>query len=145
MRTTEVMVDFAALAAIGYLIGLVIGLVILYYIAKQFYAVAVDKGHPERKYFHICFWLGLVGYLLVIALPDRNRAQVQNVVVTTPEPVYVAAEEDREEFVFTDSSTAYFVGESNLKCGNCKRVQFRGNKKCQFCGTVFKDFQSSNQ
>lgn len=46
-----------------------------WYLAKRFYEVAVMKGHTERKYFWICLWLGLWGYLLVIALPDRSGAE----------------------------------------------------------------------
>lgn len=57
------------------MIALIVGLVCLWiYLANRFYDVAVMKGHRERKYFWICFWLGLVGYLLVIALPDRGNA-----------------------------------------------------------------------
>lgn len=41
-------------------------------IAKWFSEAAGDKGYSGRKYYWICFWLGLIGYLLVIALPDRG-------------------------------------------------------------------------
>ena len=44
-----------------------------YLIAKEFYAVAQTKGHFHKKYFWICFLLGVIGYLLVIALPDRSN------------------------------------------------------------------------
>ena len=53
-----------------YIIILAVVLVINHYIANQFYNNAVLKGHNERKYYWICFLLGLVGYLLVISLPD---------------------------------------------------------------------------
>lgn len=42
-----------------------------WYIAKQFEEVAEAKGYTDKKYFWICFWLGAIGYLLVVALPDR--------------------------------------------------------------------------
>lgn len=42
-----------------------------WYLAKQFEIAAQAKGYEEKKYFWISFWLGMVGYLLVIALPDR--------------------------------------------------------------------------
>ena len=42
------------------------------YLANQFYEVAKEKGFTDRKYLWICFWLGAIGYLLVIALPDRG-------------------------------------------------------------------------
>ena len=46
---------------------------IIYLVAKEFYKVAQAKGHPQKKYFWMCFLLGVVGYLLVIALPDRGN------------------------------------------------------------------------
>lgn len=53
------------------LLALVIVLVLCYFIAKWFYAVAEEKGYHDNKYFWICFWVSIVGMLLVIALPDR--------------------------------------------------------------------------
>lgn len=47
-----------------------------YFIAEWFSEAAEDKGYgnfADRKYFWICFWLGFIGYLLVIALPDRGK------------------------------------------------------------------------
>ena len=44
------------------------------YLAEQFYEVAQEKGHDDRKYFWICFWFGFPGYLLVIALPNRSNS-----------------------------------------------------------------------
>lgn len=42
-------------------------------IAGWFSKVASEKGYSSPKYFWICFFMGLVGQLLVIALPDRGR------------------------------------------------------------------------
>lgn len=47
---------------------------VLYLIAKEFYNVAQAKGYSEKKYLWLPFWLGIIGYLLVIALPDRGGA-----------------------------------------------------------------------
>ena len=45
-----------------------------YVIANKFRKVAIDKGHDagELHVFAMCFWLGIIGYLYVIALPDRR-------------------------------------------------------------------------
>lgn len=59
------------------LIALLIWLVISWLVAKQFAEVAEMKKHDDGKYFWICFFLGVVGYLLVIALPDRGRQEVR--------------------------------------------------------------------
>lgn len=59
-------------------IGILIVLVLVYFIlafviAGWFSEAAGEKGYSSSKYFWICFFMGLVGQLLVIALPDRGR------------------------------------------------------------------------
>lgn len=44
---------------------------LMYYIANQFEQVANDKGYTDKKYFWICFWLGMIGYIMVAAMPYR--------------------------------------------------------------------------
>lgn len=46
---------------------------IRYIICKEFYAAACQKGYNEKKYFWYGFFFGLIGYLLVIALPNKNN------------------------------------------------------------------------
>ena len=46
-----------------------------YLIAKEFYIAAQGKGYSQKKYFWICFFLGIIGYLLVIALPSCTNAE----------------------------------------------------------------------
>ena len=54
-------------------IGVAIVLWIDYLIAREFYRAAEAKGYAEKKYLWLCFLLGTVGYMLVIALPNRNN------------------------------------------------------------------------
>ena len=42
-----------------------------YIIAKEFYSAAVTKGYSNKKYLWYCFFLGMIGYLMVIALPNK--------------------------------------------------------------------------
>jgi hypothetical protein len=47
--------------------------------AMEFEAIANMKGH--HGYWGWCFWLGFIGYFMVIALPDRserNTLQLSN-------------------------------------------------------------------
>lgn len=43
------------------------------YIAGCFYDAAKEKGFDSRRYFWIPFWFGIVGYLLVVALPNKKQ------------------------------------------------------------------------
>lgn len=67
------------------LIGAAVALWIYYLVAKEFYKIAEMKGHAESKYLWISFLLGVVGWMLVIALPDDRKQKVQ--VVQQPQPV----------------------------------------------------------
>ena len=64
-----------AILIILYLIALGLLIWLDWYIAKQFEEAAQKKGYTQKKYFWMCFLLGAVGYLLVIALPDRGNTQ----------------------------------------------------------------------
>lgn len=68
---------------IVYLLLLIACLVLAYFIAGWFFEVAVAKGYNDKKYFWICFWLGWIGYLLIIALPDRGN--IQTTITDLPE------------------------------------------------------------
>lgn len=50
------------------------GLLVLldFIVAVYFYYAAMDKGYHELAYLYIPFILTIVGYLLVIALPDHG-------------------------------------------------------------------------
>lgn len=50
-----------------------VGIAIAWYIANCFYEIACMKGFHDRCYFWLPFLFGIVGYLLVVALPDRKK------------------------------------------------------------------------
>ncbi len=72
----------------GFLIVLIIVAVIAVniLIAKKFNAIAREKGHDD--YFWWCFLFGIIGWLMVVALPDRRQPKVLEVKapVSTPVP-----------------------------------------------------------
>ena len=51
-------------------------------IAREFSAIAEAKGYDGRRYWHVAFWLGLVGYLIIIGLPDKNTRNAQNLIAS---------------------------------------------------------------
>ena len=72
-----------------YIIVLGVVLFINHLIAAAFYDIAVSKGHSERRYYWLSFWLGVVGYCLVAALPDLKARPAKN-----NEPMVSVAETD---------------------------------------------------
>ena len=55
-----------------YIVIFVVVVAINGYLSSKAGAIAEMKGHSGREWFHICFWLGFPGYLLLIALPDLS-------------------------------------------------------------------------
>lgn len=54
-------------------------IILNYFIAKKFEAIAFQKGYDVSIHsFAMCFWLGLVGYLYVIALPNLKMMPSAN-------------------------------------------------------------------
>ena len=54
---------FLGIVALGVLI------LVDYIVASKFSELAYDKGYKNSTAFHMCFWLGIIGYLYVAAMP----------------------------------------------------------------------------
>ncbi len=89
--------------------------IINYIIAGYFYFAAVDKGYTDGVYFVVPFLFGVIGYLLVIALPNKNNILSQNENDTIKKPE---------------------VDNTNYFCTNCAKVVPYGITKCD-CGQTF--------
>lgn len=61
-----------ALIIIGVIIVGVFMLLVSFYLAGIFNGIAFDKGYEDGRFFWICFWFGMIGYIAVAALPDRK-------------------------------------------------------------------------
>lgn len=75
-------------------VGLIIWLIVALILAVQFHQVAADKGYPQMKYFWLTFLFGVLGYMLVIALPDRGSVDKGN---TERDVTPAIADSDDEE------------------------------------------------
>ena len=58
-----------------YIFVIVIAIAIDYIVAKQFSCIAEMKGHRGSKYFWFTFILGVVGMLMVVALPNVSKKE----------------------------------------------------------------------
>lgn len=72
--------SFSDLMPVAFIIaGVILVIVVDWYIADLFREIAKMKGHSSKEYFWVCFWFGAVGYLAVIALPDRSDVKTHSV------------------------------------------------------------------
>ena len=68
----------SALIALYVILGVLVlflAIIIDFIVAKKFKKVASDKGHDadQLHVFAMCFWLTFIGYLYVIALPNKKE------------------------------------------------------------------------
>ena len=63
---------------IVYLIILVAYLAINGFLASNASDVANDKGYEKAKWFHMCFWLGPLSFVIIAAMPDKTMWRKQD-------------------------------------------------------------------
>lgn len=63
------------------IVGVGVVLLIDYFIAKEFSAIAELKGYNDPKYFWWSFLTGVAGYLMVVALPNRRTVNSNGTVM----------------------------------------------------------------
>ena len=74
--------NFIAVFAILYLVIIAVAIYINYLIAKKFEAIAFSKGYTtEIHSFAMCFWLGFIGYIYVLALPNLVTMSQQKAIL----------------------------------------------------------------
>lgn len=73
------MVEDEGFSIIGLIcIAVAIMLLLDLYFASLFFTMAVDKGYTESTYLIIAYIFTFVGYLLIIAMPDKNAFNRQH-------------------------------------------------------------------
>ena len=63
-------------------IAVIAVLAVHFFVSVEFYKAAAMKGWPQKKYFYMALALWFVGYLLIIALPDRGGSGVRAVEIS---------------------------------------------------------------
>lgn len=94
-----------------YLIAIV-AIILELYLASLFYEVACEKGHKEKRYFWIPAIFGIVGYLLVVALPDRK-----NITEKPAEPLIKVVETPGNKWVCPECGAARPHDVIQCSCG----------------------------
>jgi len=127
-----------------YLLSIAIALVIAYVIAKKFADIAEMKGHEGNTYFWFTFWLGVVGMLMVVALPNKNGVCINNSPTTYVEPKQTTPPVAVIAPVATDKNpnkakapVSAEIKDSEKVCPKCGTVQKADRRVCWSCGQHF--------
>lgn len=82
--------------------GVLIGVIVDFFLAKAFYDIACKKGHTEKTYFWVPFLLPIIGYIMVLALPDNSAGASQ------PAKISNVAKDD--EKLYSLPNSLYAIG-----------------------------------
>ena len=61
-----------------YIVVIIIVLCLNGYLASNASDIANEKGYEKKKWFHMCFWLGPMSYVIIAAMPDREMRSKQD-------------------------------------------------------------------
>ena len=64
--------------ALFYFILIFVLLCINGYLASNASDIANEKGYEKRKWFHMCFWLGPISYIIIASMPDKVMRDKQD-------------------------------------------------------------------
>ena len=68
--------------AFVYIAIFVVFIIINYFMALRMQDVVEKKGYTDLRVVAMCFWLGIIGYLYVIALPDMKVRRLLKAIET---------------------------------------------------------------
>lgn len=126
----------------GLFILFIVALVISYVIATEFSTIAQQKGYDERKYFWFCFLFGIAGYLMVVALPKKekkNNDENEGFYFQKRSLDMKKTENDLDENISSEDEIVGFetASENTIICSLCNFEQPVGRKVCWKCGHKF--------
>lgn len=91
-----------------YIIILIVALILNGVLASNASDIANHKGYEKRKWFHMCFWLGPLSYIIIAAMPDllmRSKQDKTNELLEKMIESYDATEEKQVQNCKDDVSS----------------------------------------
>ena len=65
-------------AVVVYVIVAIVALCLNGLLASNASDIASDKGYEKDKWFHMCFWLGPISYIIIASMPDIKLRDKQD-------------------------------------------------------------------
>ncbi len=119
---------------------ILIGLVLAWYFAKSFSDIAEMKGHDGDSYFWLVFFFGVVGMLMVAALPDNNvennTERILNLLRSSANEKNNSDNIDFSEVKVCENITT--SKDPNKQNASISAIIKDGEKVCPKCGTAQK-------
>ena len=109
-----------------YLLCIIIALIIDYVIAKKFADIAEMKGHEGNTYFWFTFLLGVVGMLMVIALPVETKDENHKTELPPAKDIWAKVQANVAN------------AQATKRCPHCLEMVKVVSNKCEMCGKEIK-------
>ncbi len=106
------------------LLLLVAIIVVWAFVALTFQDIAGEKGYYEKKYFWWTFLFGIVGCLMVVALPDKSASTRP-----TPPSIDGSGKKPTTDLAYEER----LLSNGGWKCPSCQKVNPESVTTCR-CG-----------
>lgn len=120
---------------------LVIVIAIDWFLATLAANIADQKGYDDEhtKFFWICFLFGIIGYILVAALPDRNlQTEIKHLAKAMQsgdsDTTSTSSTSTPQSYVVPAATTSSGSGSGFWQCPSCGEKNYAGTMSCKSCG-----------
>ena len=134
-----------------YFVVVIVFIIIQFFIAAEMEEIAKIKGcEYSKRYFWFSFLLGLPGWIMVAALPNKNledqlntliSAGTKNVAVRYTAPTTPLSATDSSAQAATTPAAPYYkpiiAEDGKIECPRCRFVQNADRNVCWSCGAKF--------
>ncbi len=129
----------------------IVALVVQIVISIKFAGIAEDKGYDGTPYGFLCFFLGVIGYCMVAALPDLKAEEQRREILAklnkleSPDPQAAPAQAKKAATLapaptqkIADGATVHAeIRDGEKVCPKCGTAQTAERKVCWSCGARF--------
>ena len=131
------------MAGYVYIIGIIVALIINIVFCFKFGELAEAKGYSPSSYFWLCFFFGMVGSIMVAALPDEalrsqvfNLKHIQNKSANSGKSASIvsASTVTAPSDSLPPISKASVIDDESWLCGNCQTINSKKYGQCKKCG-----------
>lgn len=76
--------------------------------------IAKDKGYDKKKWFHMCFWLGFISYIIIAAMPDLTLRSLTQEMIKLQQSMLIKADSISKANADNKNATVLFKDLPNL-------------------------------
>ena len=84
------------------IIIIIVVLCLIGFLSSKASDIAQDKGYDKKTWFHMCFWLGPISFILIAAMPDLKLRTKQDETISQLKQLIEQAKNDKTSSLLSE-------------------------------------------